>query len=114
MRYARGSRESDEEDVPAASKDEDDPAYDPESGEESEDEAGGGRPVANPAGRAPRNPLSLGGVLLPKGRATDLLLSHTKAVSTQPARGFNIFIQGLAWSFPRPWLSATNSGHWRP
>jgi hypothetical protein len=33
------------------------------------------------------------GALLPKGRATDLLLSHTKTVSTQPARGFNIFIQ---------------------
>lgn len=62
MRYARGSGESDEEDVPAASEDEDDPAYDPESGEESGDEAGGGRPVANPAGRAPRNPPSSGGV----------------------------------------------------
>jgi hypothetical protein len=62
MRYARGSGESDEEDVPAASEDEDDPVYDPESVEESGDEAGGGRPVANPAGRAPRNPPSSGGV----------------------------------------------------
>jgi hypothetical protein len=62
MWYARGSRESDEEDVPAASEDEDDPAYDPKSGEESGNEAGGGRPVANSAGRAPRNPPSSGGV----------------------------------------------------
>jgi hypothetical protein len=62
MRYARGWGESDEEDVPLASEDEDDPAYDPSSGEESGDAAGGARPVANFAGRAPRNPSSSGGV----------------------------------------------------
>jgi hypothetical protein len=62
MRYARGSGESDEEDVPVASKDEDDPAYDLSSGQKSGDAAGGARLVANFAGRAPRNPSSSGGV----------------------------------------------------
>jgi hypothetical protein len=62
MRCARGSEESDEEDVPVASKDEDDPAYDPSSGEESGDAAGGARPVVNFAGRAHRNPPSSEGV----------------------------------------------------
>jgi hypothetical protein len=91
MRYARGSGESDKEDVPVASEDEDDPAYDPSSGEES------GMRQAAPGllqilleGRLATHLHP--GALLPKGRATDLLLWQPKAVSSLPARGFIIVI----------------------
>jgi hypothetical protein len=61
MRYAL--RESNDEDVSAASEDEEDPAYDPELDEKFGDEAGGHRPIVNLGGRAPRNPPSSGGIV---------------------------------------------------
>jgi hypothetical protein len=66
-------------DVPAASEDlKEDPAYDPEPGEESRDEADGRRPIVNPVGRAPRNPPSSEGIVF-QGASNRLAIVAAKS-----------------------------------